>query len=311
MNKKKNISKLIILLLLAFGVTFVFNKSSVGDVKIVGEVVKLMKSSPIDQEIVKRIIVLLKKMNVVKKKENISFDLGEKDVQILKKYVFILLDNYRYKIPGLKNILEKVIKMRIVEFSNRKSTIYFLFSNEKFAKEGKRIFNGYFQIFKGMMKGGLKEIEKKIAEKGDNLYSKIPSENDFKISKLTYELMEFIKITQDKKRVLIKLDNGKKYIELLDLQKESLKISVKNLNENKKKLCFSNMKTIEGALVLLGMEKAKITSIPTIEQLVKAEYLRKVPRCPQGGNYTIFKTGDKFLPYSIKCSIHGLVGGEK
>lgn len=84
-----------------------------------------------------------------------------------------------------------------------------------------------------------------------------------------------------------------------------------NAAENPRNSCERNMKTIEGAVELFLMEATKVEKPIDIEILVKKEYLRKTPVCPEGGFYSLeLENADLLGPYKVKCGRHGRPGAK-
>ncbi len=84
-----------------------------------------------------------------------------------------------------------------------------------------------------------------------------------------------------------------------------------------RRACASNMKTIEGALILFFLEHdRKRTPTPTVHTLRAGGYLKSEPICPSGGGYTIEPrarpkpqrdsgSGLFGVDDAVRCSIHG------
>jgi prepilin-type N-terminal cleavage/methylation domain-containing protein len=74
-------------------------------------------------------------------------------------------------------------------------------------------------------------------------------------------------------------------------------------NQAKKKACMSNMKTLEGAAELYMMENP-ISNQSSVDpaKLAGDGYVKSIPTCPSGGNYTIPIAAGKTTP---TCTIHG------
>ena len=73
----------------------------------------------------------------------------------------------------------------------------------------------------------------------------------------------------------------------------------------KKRACVSNMKTIEGATELFRMEHSVDTPV-NLKKLVQNGYIKKMPRCPSGGKYSVEIGKNKTY---IKCTTHGDIDG--
>jgi prepilin-type N-terminal cleavage/methylation domain-containing protein len=67
--------------------------------------------------------------------------------------------------------------------------------------------------------------------------------------------------------------------------------------------CAANMKTIQAAVETWAMAtRAKPSdSLPDINDLVNAGYLKVLPRCPAGGTYSI---SGNVANYDVECSVH-------
>ena len=65
--------------------------------------------------------------------------------------------------------------------------------------------------------------------------------------------------------------------------------------------CYANLKQLDGAINTWAFENKKTTNDAPAENELIGEngYIRKWPKCPRGGHYTLGKVGDK-----PRCSIH-------
>lgn len=69
----------------------------------------------------------------------------------------------------------------------------------------------------------------------------------------------------------------------------------------REKACYANMRVLEGAAEMYAMDKGD-EKAPSLEELVEGGYLKKMPRCLQGGQYSIEMDEDG---PQVECSIHG------
>jgi tRNA threonylcarbamoyladenosine modification (KEOPS) complex Pcc1 subunit len=92
-----------------------------------------------------------------------------------------------------------------------------------------------------------------------------------------------------------------------DILSSFLKIFARNYmvaeGTSDEKRCITNMKIIEGAAELCFLDgKVKTRKDVTMKMLVDESYLRKLPKCPNGGTYKINAVKNGF---SIECTKHG------
>jgi len=84
----------------------------------------------------------------------------------------------------------------------------------------------------------------------------------------------------------------------------SISSIISNIIPNEKareKACVSNMRTMESAMEMYQMENNN--SIPNFNDLAPYMQHQVVPKCPDGGTYTIEEDTDGYL--YIRCSAHG------
>jgi len=133
-----------------------------------------------------------KKIEKVLSKKKTDYMINLKLSSEMKKIFTITLENYRYRIPGLRELIDSISELRTLQFSDGKGNNELYFSNEEDAENGRKLINGYFKISESMTEGGINYQEKMIKE-GKMNYSGNLLQEKLKISKLMLNFIEEIK----------------------------------------------------------------------------------------------------------------------
>lgn len=96
----------------------------------------------------------------------------------------------------------------------------------------------------------------------------------------------------------------------LELDVQKVIESVLTLHQQKstaisEKVCAANMRVMLGATEMYNMDNQVMMSELDINRLVKEQYLKEPPKCPNGGTYSA--AGDLAKDGEIACSIHNTV----
>ncbi len=105
------------------------------------------------------------------------------------------------------------------------------------------------------------------------------------------------------------IKNTDRYIELSDkffsVSNTSPALSIKEKNEKASGACIAIMNTVEAAAECYLSDNPKTKKLLDMKFLVESGYLRKMPVCPQGGNYILkSESGGPVGPYKMSCDRH-------
>jgi hypothetical protein len=297
-NSKKSGSFYIAILV---SVNSPLTKATLDGVKIsqIDKTTHLFSSSAIKELDYKSFAATDKNLQSLAKKKKMQSIMNIKHTTLLLNLLTNAIDNYRYTIPGLKEVLQKITNTRLYQGNKGKLQITLTFNSEDNAKEGRRLFNGFSELFKAITKGGLLQAQ-----------ANSPNDPNIEMLKATNQYISSAKILQKAKKVVYQINDATSYAKILSLQKLAVEKTSfqKNPSQNKKdpiQNCLRNMKTMEGALELFAMENIEDAPPPSLEELVKQGYLRTPPICLSEGIYKIKKDEANVGNFLIECTTHG------